>query len=89
MPLIGLCISERIRNREELPSATAPFNLTLESGDSSVLIEFDYQAYLKRHNGKAVKKTLTIPEWLNEAAMAKGINFSQVLQEALMNAINA
>lgn len=33
---------------------------------------------------KAVKKTLTIPAWLNERAMAKGVNFSQVLQEALL-----
>ena len=33
---------------------------------------------------KAVKKTLTIPTWLNERAMARGVNFSQVLQEALL-----
>ena len=33
---------------------------------------------------KAVKKTLTIPAWLNDRAVAKGVNFSQVLQEALL-----
>ena len=32
---------------------------------------------------KAIKKTLTIPEWLNNAALEKGLNFSQVLQDAL------
>ena len=36
---------------------------------------------------KAVKKTLTIPAWLNERAMAKGVNFSQVLQEALLTKV--
>ena len=36
------------------------------------------------YNNKAIKKTLTIPEWLNEEATALGINFSQVLQTALM-----
>ena len=41
-------------------------------------------AYKKRTNSKAVKKTLSIPEWLNEEAISKGINFSQVLQEALI-----
>ncbi len=41
--------------------------------------------YQKKHNSKAVKKTLTIPEWLNEEAIAVGVNFSQVLQEALMS----
>lgn len=44
-------------------------------------------AYKKRTNSKAVKKTLTIPEWLNEEAMTLGINFSQVLQDALMQKI--
>lgn len=29
-----------------------------------------------------------LPEWLNEAATAAGVNFSQVLQEALMQKIN-
>lgn len=33
-------------------------------------------------------ETLTVPEWLNEAAMRKNINFSQVLQEALLQKIN-
>ncbi len=36
---------------------------------------------------KSVKKTLTIPAWLNEKALAQGINFSKVLQEALYKAI--
>jgi len=40
--------------------------------------------YRKMHSNKAVKKTLTIPEWLNEAAMAMELNFSQILQEALL-----
>lgn len=45
-------------------------------------------AYRKRYNNKAVKKTLTIPEWLNEEATALGINFSQVLQDALKEQLN-
>ena len=36
-----------------------------------------------------MKKTLSIPEWLNEEAMEKGVNFSQVLQEALIQKLNA
>ena len=34
-------------------------------------------------DNKAVKKTLTIPNWLNVKAEKAGVNFSQVLQEAL------
>lgn len=34
---------------------------------------------------KAVKKTLTIPAWMNDRAVSMGINFSQVLQDALLS----
>ncbi len=38
---------------------------------------------------KAVKKTLTIPSWLNDRAVSMGLNFSKVLQEALISKITA
>ena len=41
------------------------------------------EEYYRKHSSKAVKKTLSIPEWLNIEAEKKNINFSQVLQEAL------
>ncbi len=47
------------------------------------LVSVDVAAYAKAHFLRSVKKTLTIPEWLNNAALEKGLNFSQVLQEAL------
>lgn len=84
---IGLCIDERLKNEENLPNASAPTDFLVEDGDFSCLIEFDLLHYRKIHNCKAVKKTLTIPEWLNEAAIAQNINFSQVLQEALMQKV--
>ncbi len=43
---------------------------------------------LKYHRStKSVKKTLTIPEWLNTEAEKRHINFSSVLQQALMTII--
>ena len=47
------------------------------------LVSVDVPAYAKSHFERSVKKTLTIPEWLNNAAIEKGLNFSQVLQDAL------
>ena len=84
---IGLCIDERLRNEESLPGASATTDFLVEDGDFSCLIEFDLLQYRKTHNSKSVKKTLTIPEWLNEAAVAQNINFSQVLQEALLQRV--
>lgn len=81
---MGLCIDDRLKNEESLPEVSAPVDYILQEGDFSCLIEFDLVQYRKKHNTKSVKKTLSIPEWLNEAAMEHDINFSQVLQEALM-----
>lgn len=63
------------------PSDTKAFEVT---GDSFVTyIMCDTFEYHKMNNNKAVKKTLSIPEWLNEMAIEANINFSQVLQNAL------
>ncbi len=52
------------------------------------LVTVDVEEYAKAHFEKAVKKTLTIPAWLNAAALEQNINFSQVLQEALKTKLN-
>ncbi len=54
-------------------------------GELVMLIEGDPDYYARKYHTKAVKKTLSIPQWLNEKAMKAGVNFSQVLQEALRN----
>lgn len=53
------------------------------------MISVDVNAYAKEHFEKSVKKTLTIPAWLNELAIERNINFSQVLQEALLAKLRA
>lgn len=47
------------------------------------MVTVDVAEYAKKHFEKSVKKTLTIPSWLNEIAVANNVNFSQVLQSAL------
>lgn len=84
---LGLAITARETERQELPSPSEPHEIHLDENSFCVVIEFDMLAYKKRTNSKAVKKTLSIPEWLNEEAMALGVNFSQVLQEALIEKI--
>ena len=53
------------------------------------MVTVDVDTYAKTHFEKPVKKTLTIPMWLNNAALAQNINFSQVLQEALLLKLKA
>lgn len=86
---LGLALTSREQEKQPIPAASDPSALTVESGSFLVVVEFDMLAYKKRTNSRAVKKTLSIPEWLNEEAIAMGINFSQVLQEALLAKIQA
>lgn len=85
---LGLCITDLLKEKAELPSASKPCDIEKSKDSVLLVVEFDMEAYRRKHNSKAVKKTLSIPEWLNEEAMALGINFSQVLQEALMQRIS-
>ena len=78
-----LCIAED--NGEEIPAA----DMQMESEDGIVtLIDADTNEYRRITDNRAVKKTLTIPSWLNVKAEKAGINFSAVLQNALKEQLN-
>ena len=78
----GFLCSMMDRNLE-LPAPSDLRAITTEGDDFASIVIADPLAFQKRK--RAVKKTLTIPEWLNEAAEARHINFSAVLQQALIN----
>ena len=83
------------RDGEDVPAPSSLVNIDpvavakeldpdLPVGEAIVnLVSVDVAEYAKKHFEKSVKKTLSIPAWLNEAAGAQGVNFSQVLQRAL------
>ena len=81
------------REGSDVPAASDLGAVDLESvgrelGDDASrgfvsMVSVDVDAYAKAHFEKSVKKTLTIPAWLNDAATAQGVNFSRVLQDAL------
>ncbi len=52
------------------------------------LVSVDVEEYAKKHFKKSVKKTLTIPAWLNDLAVKNNVNFSQTLQQALKERLN-
>lgn len=80
---LGLYLYTLEQDNKPLPVSTNPADVATEGKDFVTLVEWDRIAYLKKIDNKAVKKTLTIPSWLNHLAEEKNINFSQVLQEAL------
>lgn len=79
-----------LEDGEDIPKATKDIDsIELEYADGFVsLIVLDMDAYAEKYGNKAVRKNLTIPSWLNAAAEKNNINFSSVLQEALINQLN-
>ena len=72
----------------DIPKASEINSLKMKKNEFASLIFADTMVYRQTLNNAAVKKTLSIPAWLNQAATAAGINFSQVLQDALRAQLN-
>lgn len=68
---------------KEIPAPSTVIQLEHGANELVSLVACDTLEYRKFYDSKAVKKTLTIPSWLNDMAERNGINFSGVLQEAL------
>lgn len=82
---MGLFLSDL----DKFPKPTIPFNnINLNENQFISLIEIDLNEYRKKYNNIAVKKTLTIPTWLNTLAEKNNINFSQLLQKAIKEELN-
>ena len=73
----------------EIPAPSKAENVEKSDGDFVNYIACDTVEYARMHNSRAVKKTLTITQWLNDIAIRQDVNFSQVLQEALMEKVGA
>lgn len=76
------------KDGREIPAPSKLKTLSVGENEFVSYVVCDTMKYRKMYNNKAIKKTLTLPEWMNEEATAVGINFSQVLQEALLQKLN-
>ena len=76
------------KDGKNIPKPSDRASVEVKENEFVNYVVSDTMEYRKRYNNKAVKKTLTLPEWLNEEAMALGVNFSQVLQEALLQRLS-
>lgn len=75
-------------DNDYIPEPT-PFNeIKLINGQSLVLVEAFMPPFREKMHTRFVKKTLSIPSWLNAAAEEQHINFSAVLQNALKQSLN-
>ena len=92
----GLYLFTALRDGEDIPAPSALNEINpaailkdveMESAAGSAFVNMvlvDMNEYARQHSDKAVKKTLSIPMWLNTLCEEKSINFSKVLQDALL-----
>lgn len=79
--LVGIDMEDEGRQLPRPYSA----KISPEDKDIVTLVDVDFTEYRKKVDNRSVKKNCTIPYWLNAEAEKAGINFSKVLQEALIS----
>lgn len=82
-------VLDEIEDGNKAPVASSPNDIKLENTNEFInLVVLDMDAYAEKYGQKAIRKNCTIPAWLNTMSEQAHINFSAVLQEALMEKLN-
>jgi len=80
--VLCLCLYDLEEEGHTVPAPSNPEDIKVDKGFVA-LVGADTLEYRKFYESKAIKKTLSIPQWLNTMAEREGVNFSYVLQTAL------
>lgn len=84
---IGLAVMDMEDSGIAIPNSS--YDLPKASkGDVVTLVDVDVTAYRRQHDNKVVKKTLTIPNYLNELGKENNVNFSELLSNSLKEKFN-
>lgn len=86
--VLSLTLWDLEENKVQIPTPSNLKDLKCDENSFASLVSADTLAYRKLHDTKAVKKTISIPRWLDTIAQERGVNFSNILQQALMKELN-
>ena len=81
--LLGCVLYGLEEDGEEIPAPTALSKIQTQENERAILVDVYMPSVRMAKVNRAVNRTVTLPAWLNAAALECDINFSQVLQEAL------
>lgn len=82
--LLGCVMFGLEEDEEKIPEPSALESIKLEKNQKSMLIDVYMPSIRMAQVNKSVSRTVTLPAWLNAEAQENNVNFSQVLQQALM-----
>lgn len=86
--VLNLTLVDMEDHQLNIPPASESNRIPLENNEFINLIKADTIEYRARYEDKYVKKTLSLPAWLNTLAEKEHINCSAVLQEGLKQRLN-
>ncbi len=86
--LLGCVLYGLEEDGEDIPSPTPLSHITLAPNERISLIDVYMPSIRMAKINRSVSRTVTLPAWLNAAALERNINFSQVLQDALKLQLN-
>ena len=81
--VLNLTLFDLEQDKKTIPKASRPQDINIADEQFTSVIVVDTESYRRIYDNRSVKKTLTIPAWLNDRAEKEGINFSHLLQRAL------
>ena len=83
-----LCLYDMEQDGKAIPAPSSTRAIAVGENEFVSVVAVDTETYRRFYENKSVKKTLTIPMWLNEQAERANINFSQTLQRALRDQLH-
>ena len=86
---LGLHLFGMEEDGDELPTPSQAKDIKLEDGEVIAMIDVFMPSVRLNQKNKAVNRTVTLPAWLNAKAVECGINFSQLLQDAIKREISS
>lgn len=79
----GWILSE-LEEGHDIPKSSTHEEIKVESGSFVNLLVLDMVEYAEKYGNQAVRRNVSIPAWLNTFGEKRNVNFSRVLQDALL-----
>ena len=78
-------VLDELENGNNIPEPSLREDIKLDYDNSFInMLVLDMDSYSEKYGNKTVRKNITIPAWLNTYGEKNNINFSKVLQDALL-----
>lgn len=80
---IGLMGIDMEDDGEKIPDPSPIFSIEVMDGQILSLVDVDFVKYRRQHDMRTVRRNVSLPSWLNDAAEEANVNVSAILQKAL------